>query len=511
MTFASPGRKEQPPAASRPRNRSRKQHVKTPSAPPCPPHEKEVSTEDDWTRVKCPKEKKRIQNRVAQRTYRHRMKARLGELQARLDSHERLRHQQPGRGHGDAEMPRGADGAFTAAAPDVVGMGHPSGISPSLAAAHAHAGGRKGSSPLAAEMAVLPGGTYDKVATHEPEPAFYSHNAQYLHSPPRGYPSPQASHGLLSPPARWEVEQPAEVSQDFLDCLHFQTELLDKLSTLGPEPAFAVQPQYSPVDALPPAVIGLNPSPLNYMEPFTPGRMDPLEYVYDGARTAWKAGYEGKARPSLPALDPLGGGGGGGGGFSSSLAATPPAQPCSADAPAELAGRIEAVVRQVHAAGFESLDAAATAYYTAALGNTPLAAEQHASRSRRLPRAVADVFRATHTWPPWERRGFRDEMAKTARAMLHAESSAARASLAGQLAPLLDKPDLKPQALEALKKTLKREFPTAWAFNAALLSGDGAAGGQTDGSNAVLATVLLQQLAGKVPRSQLVQVVEACL
>lgn len=26
--------------------------------------------EDDWTRVKCPKEKKRIQNRVAQRTYR---------------------------------------------------------------------------------------------------------------------------------------------------------------------------------------------------------------------------------------------------------------------------------------------------------------------------------------------------------------------------------------------------------------------------------------------------------
>ncbi|KAG5999407.1 hypothetical protein E4U54_001866 [Claviceps lovelessii] len=58
-----------PPQSSN-RNRGRRHQSKMSTPSSSLPNPKELSIEDDWTRVKCPKEKKRIQNRVAQRTYR---------------------------------------------------------------------------------------------------------------------------------------------------------------------------------------------------------------------------------------------------------------------------------------------------------------------------------------------------------------------------------------------------------------------------------------------------------
>lgn len=113
--------------------------------------------------------------------------------------------------------------------------------------------------------------------------------------------------------------------------------------------------------------------------------------------------------------------------------------PNSTSAPPTLDERFEGIMLQVEAAGFESFDDLVTAYYSNTFGDASLlATEQHLSRNRRLPKVIADVFRATSQWTPWERRGFHEEILKTAEGMLIAEGSAVWASLLSDMKPLLE-------------------------------------------------------------------------
>lgn len=177
------------------------------------------------------------------------MKARLGELQARLDSHERHRLQQGAQSghdipHGITAVPVTFNQNLPPPSVNVI-------AGATMASCH---GGQASPDAVAADlhhprppMLQTNGTCENHIEESESSP-----NGRYLNSPPNSHSSSlRTQNGLLSPPGRSDPEPSAKVSQDFvLDCLHFQSQLLNRHDNLEHNPSYPSQESYSQRDGV---------------------------------------------------------------------------------------------------------------------------------------------------------------------------------------------------------------------------------------------------------------------
>lgn len=122
--------------------------------------------------------------------------------------------------------------------------------------------------------------------------------------------------------------------------------------------------------------------------------------------------------------------------------------------------RLECVMECVMHNGFDNFDVLVTAYYNGTFAeSSPLSYEQRLSRTRRLPKVIADICHAAGEWDPWERRGFHEEILKTTETILLSEGDGARNNLNDCIIPLAQEQHTtsKTGSPNAIKQIIQKE------------------------------------------------------
>lgn len=160
------------------------------------------------------------------------MKARLGELQARLDSHERIKVPQATPDISDSSTSPGVVRGFTAINQMPGLESSPSSLSPMS----------QDKTPIS-ELPLIEPSAFEQ-PVDETDSMFQTISENNLDSPQQTQTPPERN-GLLSPPSHPVADRTLKLPQDFfLDCLRFQLELLNRLNSLQQELGFP--PSFAP-------------------------------------------------------------------------------------------------------------------------------------------------------------------------------------------------------------------------------------------------------------------------
>ncbi|GAM86519.1 hypothetical protein ANO11243_045330 [Dothideomycetidae sp. 11243] len=446
----------------------------------------DIAPEDDWRRIPDRKAKKRVQNRVAQRSYRQRMKARLEELQAKVSMHEqRVETGQPMGEHQTSPLRDGSPGArYSSMTHDFLSAdGSPS-----------HGGQKRKRAlsdseydmvcgfaneypahtlPPAMRLSSIPNDgdmSFAMLPTHDPA-NFLGRPRAYTTETPKFYGSSSdlnSDLGMQMPPtatpslhssSRTSMQSESSMGSTFQPYLsdipqnQHDWNTTDRLSRPTPPPMNA-QLHGQP---LPPscfADFSLAPDAgSDFVHDFTfqdPNDMTMPINLQD-MRDPWKAlptsmpttlAHAQTAIVTPPLM-----------GFQASPQSLPltrdnttsrspirefarppkpelaaPLEPLTApgrDAPMEQ--RLKYVTDQARAMGFANFDDAIIAFYSHTFReSSPLFNDQRLSRNRRLPRVLAALRDAAQDWSEWERRGFQEEIIRAAEENLVKEFHAFR-------------------------------------------------------------------------------------
>lgn len=418
----------------------------------------------------------------------HRMKARLGELQARLEGREQDKAQQP--------LPKSSDSSTSAAAVrGFTAINQMPGIESPLSPMS-----QNKSSPSQVLSSMQPA-VYEEPTADGTEPIFPPIPRNDLNSPPQAQTHLEAG-GLLSPPNQPMVDQSSRLPHEFvLDCLRFQTHLLNRLNSLQQQLNFVPsypsgsgvpsQGEFQPEASSPLLVKRATRADLDIalesiiqaeqvpcVSAFSPTHAEAMEYSLNTNVEVWKTGTMSKIESPSPPSHNDNNHNNNNNMLPFSAPTTPNAvldcheitgsgssiispMPQLAQETISLDERMEGIMEKVRAAGFDSFDALVSAYYCGNFGEASfLANEQRLSRNRRLPKVIDDVFQATKHWSAWERRGFQEEILKTAESMLKSEAASAHNPLMAKITPLLDLHEITNQvstaeALVDLKRSIQ--------------------------------------------------------